>query len=992
MKPLGAAAQPSQAEGPSHGAAWGTHGLTVLLARNSAAKARILNSWQQGFSAPQHSNSSNGAGATHARALIIDAHQLRGAAGFADAELSAGLAVAGSAEHAARQAIAALRARATALLADDGSDGRIAQLTARLRGVDRRIAAALEADATERQRIAPLLAAAAAIVDLERERAAALDEHAGWSLVIRLWPEWQRLEQARRALDGLTTFDHFPADTEERLAACEQGAERAERALHAARGELSRLLSERDELTEREIVPPGVAREVPRLCADLPVYRLRLLELAAARARLDVCQRAWAAGLERLGREDAARLAEVDLSGAHRTELQRWQERSRRALTAHSEADSGLNAAQARGRDLCTRVSEQLASTPAENEMEVDTRWRSLWKLRTQLEDIWNVQSRAESNARALAEREEAVRRDVGRRLWAPPRWLLGACTALALIATTAWGSGALRGRVPSVAIAGLAVLLIVLRLGLQVRARWAQVTEERRAARSERLRRDIETLRRRRDAGWTRAAKLDESIRAAAARLALPEPVTPEAVESCEQELAAQLRSSGAHTQLTALLLDLLDAQDEESHSATQVAGIEVERRALEREWEAWRKATGFTHEVAIDRIEEWLRELDHMAAARTALDAARAELLAIEPVTAAWEADARSLLQQAGVGVRPELCGSALAAEFNALAARVQHEAERRTRRARVEAEIDEADRRAVGAQAELTRIGAAWQDLLTATGAADEAALRGQMDGWRHWREARDRVRLLQSRIDDALDGRVAAVDVRVQLARGDSGSWNAELERSAAHLEDIRSRLDGAAPRRLASEQCLEATRAATEVSDLRLEREAILAELSECGREWKLCVLAAALLEASVQEHDRIGRRQWLEAASRTLSALTKGRYTAIARCDRHAAGLAVVDHDGRSVPIGSELSETVRGQVQVSLLLGRATLLASRGTALPVVLDDVLGPLPADDAQLVAQEIASLARAHSVFYLTTAAQRFQTLSALPAGVSVVDVE
>ena len=92
------------------------------------------------------------------------------------------------------------------------------------------------------------------------------------------------------------------------------------------------------------------------------------------------------------------------------------------------------------------------------------------------------------------------------------------------------------------------------------------------------------------------------------------------------------------------------------------------------------------------------------------------------------------------------------------------------------------------------------------------------------------------------------------------------------------------------------------------------------------------------------------------------------------------------------MPVGSELSETVRGQVQVSLLLGRAAQLAGRGTALPFVLDDVLGPLPTDDAQLVAQEIASLARVHPVFYLTTAAQRFQTLAALPADVSVVDVE
>jgi uncharacterized protein YhaN len=992
MKPLGVIAPPPQADGPLHGAAWGTRGLTVLLARNSDAKARILSSWQQGLSAPLRPNASNGAGAMHTQALIIDAHDLRGAAGFADTELSACLAVAGSPERAARQAIATLRARAATLLEDDGSGGRIAQLTARLRGSDLLIRAAQDAEAAERERIEPLLAAAAVIVDLERARDEVLNERARWSLLIRLWPEWQCLERARRDLDCLATFDHFPADIDQRLAAYERRAERAERTLLSAQREMRRLLSERDELTEREVLPPGAAREVPRLCADLPVYRSRLLELAAARARLDDCQRASAADLARLGREDAARLAEVDLSSAHRTELQRWQERSRHVQIAHAEAESAVTAASARVRDLCTQVSEQLAGATAEGEDEVDARWGALWKLRTQLEDIWNVQSRAESNARALAEREEAVRRDGGRRYWAPPPWLQSAFTTLAVLATAAWGSGALRGRVPALAVAGLAVLFIVLRVVLQVRARWVQVLEEGRGARAARLRHDIETLRRRRDAGWARAAKLGESIRAAAAILALPETVTPEAVESCELELAGQLRTDGPRTHLTALLLDLLNAQDDESRTAAQLAGAGAARRALEREWAAWCKDTGFTHEIAIDRVEGWLQELDQLAASRAALDAARGQLQAIEPVTAAWEADARHLLQQAGVTVRPELCGSALAAEINTLAARAQGEAERRTRRARVEAEIDEADRLVVGAEAELALVRAARQELLSATGAADEAALRAQMDGWRRWREARDRVRRLQMAIDDALDGLLAADAVRAQLARGEGESWDAELERSAARLEDIHSRLEGAAQRQLAAEQCLEAARAATEVSDLQLEREAVLAELTESAREWKLRVLAAALLEVSVQEHERTGRRQWLEAASRTLSALSKGRYTAIARSDHHAAGLALVDCDGRRVPVANDLSESVRSQVQVSLLLGRAAQLASRGTPLPVVLDDVLCTLPTDDAQLVAQEILSLARAHSVFYVTTAAQRFQTLSALPADVSVVDVD
>jgi hypothetical protein len=149
----------------------------VLLAPNSDAKARLLSSWQQGRAAPLRPSASNRAAATPPQALIIEAHDLRGAAGLADAELSASLA-AWAPEPAPRRVIAALRARAAALLADDGRDGRIALLTARLRELDRRIAAALDAEATERERLAQPLAAAAAVVDLERQRDAVLNEHA----------------------------------------------------------------------------------------------------------------------------------------------------------------------------------------------------------------------------------------------------------------------------------------------------------------------------------------------------------------------------------------------------------------------------------------------------------------------------------------------------------------------------------------------------------------------------------------------------------------------------------------------------------------------------------------------------------------------------------------------------------------------------------------------------------------------------------------------
>ena len=994
MKPSAPAVRHDAAV-PHHGAAWGMRGLTVLLARNGDAKARILSRWQQGLAAPIQPYPPNGSSTPALQALIIEPGDLGAGAAVGQSEQAAGAERTRAPERAARQAIESLRARAAALLVEDGSGGRIAELAAALHAIDGRIAAAKDAEAAQHAGIAALLEAAHVGIEIERDRDGILAERAQWLALRRLWPEWQRLQQARRDLDALGAFDHVPPDLGQRWAAAEHRELEGERAVRAARAVLSRLASERDELKQAEAIPAGVTNDALRLAAELGAYRPRLLELAAARARLAEGERGLSAALEHLERSDeAAQLADVDLTAARRDELLAWQERGHRAHATQADAEAALAAARTRVGDLCTQASRQLAGPPAPDENDLDARWRTLWILRAQLEELWNVQSRAESSARGLAEREEVVRRAAGVRHWAPPRWLLSpGFTVLAIVATAVWGSGVLRG-LPAIAVAGLAILLISIRLALQARARWVRGVAYNRVDRDERLRRDIDTLRRRRDAAWSRAAKLNETIREAVARLSLAEPVTPEAVEACEHELAAQLRrAGGSRTALSSLLIDVLDAQDDEHREATRVAAAEGERRLVEREWEAWRTDAGFTYQGPLEPIGTWLEELGRLAAARSAVDAARRALDAVEPLTAAWEADARRVLRDAGVEIRPELCGSALAAELTDLAARAQRAAEQCEQRARVEAALPDAERLLADAEAGATAARTGRHELLNGAGCADGAALLALVEAAQRWREAREPVRRLQLWLDEAIAGTHAPDVIRAELAAGNPSRWDAALRDGDARLTDVHARLDGDARQRLAAEQCLDEARAAVELADLQLEREELVTALGEAAREWKLRVLAAALLESALDEYERAGRSELLEDASRTLATLTRGRYTGIARSEADKAGLSLVDREGRRVSIAAaELNGTLREHVQVSLLLGRAAQLARRGSALPFVLDDVLGPLPQDDAQLVGREIASLARAHPVYYLGTAAQRLHILSAMPGDVAVVEVE
>lgn len=965
-------------------------GLTVLLARSGEAKARILTSFQQGLS-PAMRPQTWSSPSPRAGAVVIRAHDL-GPTDAGEGELPSHLAAAGSPEETARTAIAMLRTDAHALLDGDGEGGRIRQLTARLREIDARLDAALETESAERARIAPLFAAAGELAERERERDRILAARERWMTLITLWPQWEMLQQAWGDVQRLARFCAVPPDAEQRHAALTARRERAERTVRAIRHEIGELLDARDALRATEPPLPAAADAVALLREELPLYRARLLQLAATRARLADLGETLAAGLRRLGNDwDMARLSEIDLLMARRDELQRWQERSTHVHSALADAQRAKDASTERVTAVSRLMNEQLKREPADGDDGVDVCWRSLWKLRAHLDEIWDVQSRAEAQARTLAEHEEELRQLDAARHRKVPRWLLRTLTIAALAAVTIFGSGAWRGYVPGAALAIATTLLVLLRLTLHVRARWVAVLERRRDARSRKLRSDIDALRRRRDAGWARAAKLTAAIRAAGARLALPDPVTLEAVETYEQDLAAQLRSADPHTELTALLCNLLDAQDEEQRAAALLGAADAERRALQRHWEDWRNEAGLAHDLDIARGEGWMEELRQLGAARAARDAAQAELAAIEPVTGAWETRARTLLAQAGGDVRSELCGSALTAELNALAERVRRETERRARRERLESALREAGDRMAAAEADARRGAEALQELLSSSGVGDEPSLLALLEGWRHWRAADERARRLQSAIDEILARRGAAADLRAELTSAQHEGWNAELRRCDAQLEQIGQRLEEAAQQRQAAERGLEVARAVTLVGNLRLEREEVRAELADAAREWKLRVLAAALLEGATQEHTRTARHELLQAASRTLATLTRGRYTAVDSCEQ-PVGLTVVDREGRRVPVDDALEPGLLGQISLSLVLGRAAQLASRGSALPFVLDDVLGPLSVDDAHLVAQEIAALARSHPVLYVTTAARRGDVLSAMPTGIRVFDVE
>jgi hypothetical protein len=844
-------------------------------------------------------------------------------------------------------AAAALRVTAARMLA---AGGPLAETAARLQRCDQAIAAAADAERARHAAAEALLAHVGAAARRDADAHALRNARRQWHWLLRIEP----LARERDALcTANAALGAIPADLETRCAALDAAAADAERRHETARNGLDERLRERAALeAARDPALPRQAGAALQLSAEIPAYRARLLELAATRARAAEVERSIAEMQARLRlvADDAEREPPAD-TGA----LLSWQERVDHVRRARAGAAERLAAADAHLASICADVQRELSRDPAaeEGDDSADARWRRVWHLRRQLEEIWEVQSRAESDARTVAEREQQLAGIRGRRIWLPGRRVETASSVLAVAAALAvlW-SGLLAGALPDRPLIGGAAGLVLVRLLLFLRARIGGARVRDRDARGAELERELDRLRWQRDRDWARAAELSAAADAAARRLGLPTPTTLETVDAHEQALATALRAGGGSTALGARLCALFEAEEAREHAAAVDRAAAAAAARAAREWEAWRAEVRLPPALDAAEIADWLAARGELAAARAAHAEARRRLAELEPAIAAWERTARTLIGGAGHPLSSEVCGRALAAALSALAHRVRAERQRRRRRARIEIELQALDaemRAAAAAAAEVERARAA---LRAAVGAADDAALDERRDALRSRAALEHRIARLDGAIECAMARIAGPVDGRTELARGTRAWWEGAMERVTYRLAEITSAAAAAARGDAAAAELAEIGDSA--LADLRAARERVRAEQQALVLDWQRHALAAALLDHAVGEYRR-------------------GPEPPV---DAHAA----------APPESPAPAEDRVFRSAVDLALAQALRMPDR----PLVLDHVLGRVPRHALAPFLDALGAIADTRPIVCIIDADERPDVAAALPPGTSVLD--
>ncbi|CAA9544658.1 MAG: DNA double-strand break repair Rad50 ATPase [uncultured Thermomicrobiales bacterium] len=224
------------------------------------------------------------------------------------------------------------------------------------------------------------------------------------------------------------------------------------------------------------------------------------------------------------------------------------------------------------------------------------------------------------------------------------------------------------------------------------------------------------------------------------------------------------------------------------------------------------------------------------------------------------------------------------------------------------------------------------------------------------------------------------------IRDRLAEGDPDRWRGQIDVATSVERETTEAL--ATARREATEASVRrrALEVSTEVADLELERNALLAERAIARREATVLAMAEGLLREMVARVERERQPEVLRLASGLFERITDGQYRRVFREVGGAGGLAIKANDGSVRPPGA-LSRGTLEQLYLALRLGLAVAFVPRVGKLPLVLDDVLVNFDPERALGVARALQDVARDRQVLLFTSQPATVDVMRSVEGGVA-----
>ena len=308
----------------------------------------------------------------------------------------------------------------------------------------------------------------------------------------------------------------------------------------------------------------------------------------------------------------------------------------------------------------------------------------------------------------------------------------------------------------------------------------------------------------------------------------------------------------------------------------------------------------------------------------------------------------------------------GSPLAASLHTLHANIIEDEKTRADLDGIQTGIRNAGKAVAEAEAELREAESAHQSTLAEAGVSDDESFAEVVQSMRLRVELEGKVKEGSRRIEAAIGKGSDAKAIRRELESGELSAWQQRRIQERQKVEQLRKDRDEALREHQDKRTATAQIASSADVATRGIEVEGQRWQLTKAIGEWERVVLARSLIEETLSRFEQKNQPQVVALAAQLFKVVTEGRYPEVVSGED---ALNVISETGKRIDVVDLSTGTVQ-QLYLCLRLALAGEFAEKGTALPLIMDDVLVNFDPERAAQVAQVIADISTRHQVLLLT----------------------
>ena len=386
--------------------------------------------------------------------------------------------------------------------------------------------------------------------------------------------------------------------------------------------------------------------------------------------------------------------------------------------------------------------------------------------------------------------------------------------------------------------------------------------------------------------------------------------------------------------------------------------------QKSADRQWVELLGRRGLRETLTVQHAEQMIQGIERGRGHLTQFDKHKAKENAISEQIASFVNDAGSVAQEAG-RMPPTDDDVSTCVETLAVLLQQTDEAHRRTEvlRETVQKSADRINR----LDAQIAERQQEIDHLLDAAETSEEEAFRQRANDYGKFRSFTDEVHSLETRLRQLAGSGDALAALEGELEQSTPEALQTEQRELEEHVRQFEDDLGQAKELRGKLKLQLQQLENSDEISSLRIEQQADLAEFRYDAREWSILGIAAHLIDRAREKYERERRPAVLKEAERYFARLTHDNYCEILA--PAGAEPSVVAPDGARKEL-SQLSRGTAEQLYLSLRFGFVEEFVERSEPLPLIFDDILVNFDPGRAASAAEAIVELSRSQQILLFT----------------------